>query len=480
MNAKKQVKRAVLPIVYAILTGFHTTYASSPAPAGSYLEASIQQEWDDDRHFDPGGTVDAAWWRGFGDPTLDSLISIGLENNYNVLISARRITIARNALNTTRGQYLPTISMNAGWEKEQSSGLTAGRNGHAATLDYWQGSIDMSWEIDLFGRISTASKAKKAQWQASRAEYAGVMLSLEAEIATTYASLRAQQAQLAVAREHSLNQKEVVGMTEARYESGLASMLDVTQARRVYYSTIASIPMLESQIKASVNALAVLTAQNPQQLTGLVSSPSEMPGCIQIISTGLPLDLLTRRPDIAAAREQIDAAAASVGISKKEYLPSLRIDGSIGTQAHNAGDLFSKQSFTYSVAPTISWTIFDGLGRKYALADAREQLQSAIDSYNLTVLTAVTETDNAMDSYLANLQYITSLEEVVEQCKKSLKLAIDLYKLDLSAFTNVVDAQMTYLANQNTLITARHNALTSLIAIYKALGGGWDYGMLYK
>ncbi len=277
-----------------------------------------------------------------------------------------------------------------------------------------------------------------------------------------------------VARTHSSSQLAVVKITEARFESGLASKLDVAQAKRVYYSTIASIPQLGSSIKASINALAVLVGEYPEALQPVLETPKALPQYIQLVGTGMPMNLLDRRPDIKAAREQIAASAASVGIAKKEFLPSLRLDGSIGTQAHDGGDLFTSNSFTWSVAPTLSWTIFDGLSRKYNLASAKEQLQIDIDNYNLVVLTAVEETDNALNAYTSDLKCISSLEEVVRQSEEAMRLSLDLYKLDLSAFTNVVDAQLTYLESENSVIEAKYNALSALISIYKALGGGWN------
>lgn len=470
---RERLKTAVLAVAAALLAGL--TAAGASPDSGRYLHRSMPDRWtaEENAGFDPVGTVDRNWWRMFDDALLDSLVALGVERNYDLRTATHRMQVAGNTLKAARGRWLPSVGLDAGWQRSRSSGRTTPQPTDAMYSSFWSGSLSMSWEVDLFGKIASQVKQSGAQYRASRDDRAGAMLSLEAQIADTYFHLRALQAQMAVSQSHSASQMAVVKITEARFESGLASKLDVAQARRVYYSTISAIPMLESQIRATINAIAVLVGEYPDTMMPVLEAPREMPAYIQLVGTGVPMSLLERRPDICAAREQIAASAASVGLARKDFLPSLRLDGSIGTEAHRAGDLFGSQSFTWSIAPTLSWTIFDGLSRKYNLASAKEQLQGDIDNYNLTVLTAVEETDNAMNRYTATLKYISSLEEVVRQSRESLRLSLDLYKLELSAFTNVVDAQLTYLESENSVIEAKYNALSAMISLYKALGGGW-------
>lgn len=452
-------------------SGFNALAEDSSAP-------SVPGKWIEADRFEPAGKVDTDWWREFGDPVLDSLIAEGVKNNYDVSNAAKRVRIARNTLSSIRGGYLPTISLDAGWNSSRSSAYATDPKGASVTSGAWQGAVSMNWEIDVFGRVAASARAQKARWNATRSEYASVMLSVEAQIAEAYLTILVQQNQLVVADVHSKSQMEVVKMTEARYESGLASKLDVEQARRVYYSTIASIPLLENNIRTGVNALAVLLGCNPETLYPVLAGRRDLPEYVRIISVGVPMNLLSRRPDVEEARKQVEASAEAVGIARKDYLPVLSLTGSIGTLAHSAGDLFAKDSYTYSIAPTISWTLFDGLQRRYSVANAKEQLESDVNSYNLAVATAVEEADNAMSGYLANLKYIKAVEEVIGHAEESLRLAIELYKVDLTAFSNVVDAQLAYLESQNTLVEAKGNALKSLVSLYKALGGGWDATLL--
>lgn len=440
-----------------------------------YLRTELPSRWY--TYSDSGQSSqksEARWWKRFDDPVLDSLIEIGLLRNYDIAMATRRIEIARNAEAAAKSGFYPTVGVSAGYDLNRTSGRMAGTTGSAVNSSYFQGTINMSWEIDVFGRVNAGVNAKKKAVQISRAERAGIKVSLEAEIASAYIQIRVSQAQLKVAREHSEKQLKVLKIAEARHETGLASMLDVDQAQSVYYNTIASIPMLENTIHNQIVAISVLLGEEPGKVFPALEEPRDLPSYIQLVESGIPADLLRRRPDIVKAEEQIGQAAAQVGIAKKDYLPTLSLTGSLGAAAHNAGDLFSRSAFTYSVAPTLSWTIFDGFQRRYSVASAKESFEEAIQNYNLTVLTAYQETDNALSTYFSNLKYISNLDNLVSASRDYDRLSIEQYKSGLAAFINVANAQLSYLTYQNTLIEAQGQALTALINLYKALGGGWS------
>lgn len=189
------------------------------------------------------------------------------------------------------------------------------------------------------------------------------------------------------------------------------------------------------------------------------------------VSTGMPMNLLRRRPDIAQAEAQLAVYAARTGIARKDFLPTLSLEGSIGFSSPEAGQLFEGRSLSYSIGPTLSWTIFEGLGRKYALESAKEQMQAGIDNYNLTVMTAVEEVNNAMSAYSAALRTVDKQLSVLDDSHEAFNLSIDLYKQGLTPFTNVENAQISWLNCANSLVTSQGNALVSLINLYKALGG---------
>lgn len=424
---------------------------------------------------DIGETDDSQWWRRFGDSVLDSLITLATERNYNLSTAMRQVAIARQGVTSAKAGYYPQLDISAGWNRTRESGAIAGHNGAANVASYWNGGATMSWEVDLFGKVTAAVKQSKTQVRLSRAECAAAEVSLQAEVATAYVNLRMYQAEMTVAETHSENQLKIVKITEARHKAGLASMLDVAQAKTVYYSTVASIPLLETSIRRTINSLAVLLAENPNDLYAKLDMTGRRQHLdhTQIVVKAISLDLIHRRPDVVAARENVALAADAVGIAKKDYLPTFTVNGAIGTSAHNASDLFARNSITYTIAPTLSWTVFDGLARKSATAEAKLKLESEIDSYNQTVLNAVTEADNALVSYRNDLEYMQSLREVVDNSSQTLELSVDLYKKGLTAFNNVVDALLNVLEYQNSLIVAKGDALVSLINLYKAVGGGW-------
>lgn len=415
-----------------------------------------------------------AWWQSFGDPMLDSLVERGLDANYELGAAVRRVEIARAYVGQAKSAYYPTVGVSAGWGLTGISGVAdSGPAAEASHTSAFTGEATVSWEPDVFGKITRQVKARKADVKVSRAEYEGVRLSIAAAIASAYISLRESQAQYAVADEHTKSQAHVLDMVEARFKAGLASKLEVAQAKTVYYSTKAQIPLLLSDTESYLNALGVLLACDRDSLPPEVAAPGNMPSCAQVIPAEVPVDLVRRRPDVAQAQATIESAAAALGIARSEYLPTLTIQGSIGTQAHRAGDLFTGRSLTYSVVPTLSWTVFDGLGRRFAGIAAREQMEADMALYNQTVLTAVEEVRNAISSYTRSIEYIDNLESVIEQCREALRLSVDLYKEGLTPFSNVVDAQLNLLTYQSSSVSARGRASGALIDLHKALGGAF-------
>ncbi|MEY8605446.1 efflux transporter outer membrane subunit [Muribaculum intestinale] len=464
---------------HILLAAFLSLYAAAAYAGGNNtgeaaLTDSVPAHWTYDEHFNQSIPTDDNWWHQLGDPLLDSLIARGIENNPNVVIAGKRIVMAKEALNAARAGYYPSLGLQGGWTKARSSGALGNVSMPATTTDYFSLGLNMSWEIDVFGKISAKASQQKALYNATRAEYAATMVTLCANIAKAYVNLRVWQAEWQVAVEHIASQEKIVKITEARHEAGLASMLDVTQARIVYYSTQASMPTLRSSIRTTINSIALLLGVYPRDINDLLEPTSPLPDHRQIVPVGVPAELLRRRPDIVEAEYELASYAAALGIAKRDFLPTLSLNGSIGTGAHSAGDLFSRNSLTYSIEPTLTWTIFDGMSRRANMASARQQMEIGIESYNNTVMTAVEEVDNAITTYAGTLRNLDILDDVVTQSRKSLDLSLDLYKRGLSPFNNVVTAQMNLLEYQNSVVTASGNALTALITLYEALGGGWD------
>lgn len=448
-----------------VLSGlFSGAQAQESSEASRYLREPLPEKWD----FTPRSTMtlpsEDKWWKHFEDATLDSLVTLGIENNYSLLQASHRREMARIAIQQARSAYYPSIGLSAGYSRAGT--LHAGSNAFSL-------GADANWEIDLFGKITNQVKSSKAAYNASRADYLATMVSITSEIATYYINYRVLQSEIQVAEEHIENQAKVLRIAEARHEAGLVSKLDVAQAKTVYYNTEAMLPKLRSQAFQTLNAIAILLGVYPSDLIPALETSKPLPSYQQIVPVGVPAALLRRRPDVVAAEAQLIQYASQIGLAKKDFLPTLSITGNIGWAGDKINKLVDGDNLSWSVAPKLSWTLFEGFSRKYALASAKEQMLIGIDAYNLAVLNAYVEVENAIVSYHSAVETFDLNKEVLAQSRESFELSMEQYKEGLSSFTNVVDAQTDWLECANTLVSAHGSAIVALIDLYKALGGGY-------
>lgn len=439
-----------------------------------WLRDSIPDSWTYKSQFSQKLPSDDDWWKTFGDPYLDSLINMAEKENYNLAAALSRIEMAKKTIGAAKAAYFPTVGLNASWTKGQSSGATGPSIAKSSPYDYFSLGASAQWEIDIFGKITQNVKASKAAYDATRAEYDGMMVSLAANVAKTYINLRSYQRELAVARNHLAEQEKVLAIVQARFKAGIASKLEVTQSANVVATTKASIPSSEALIESCINSIALLTARYPEEIHDWLSTPADDMKIIYGANLGVPADLLRRRPDIIEAEANLAECAAQVGMAKKDFLPTLSISGTIATQAHDAKHLFGSNSLYWDVQPSLAWTLFDGLARNYKTAEARARLEAAAFSYNYSVMNAVIEVRNATTNYSSSIRTYSLMQDAVDQSRESLDLAVELYKKGLTPFINVLDAQISYLENQDSQIAAHKNALTAVVSLYQALGGGWN------
>ena len=445
--------------------------ASAQSAPDTFSPDSLPAAWSYESPLFTSLPSDDRWWTGFDDPILSSLIALGENNSLDLSATLHRIEAARRNWQLASSAYFPTIGLSAGWTKNRSAGDLSIPAGRSMTTDYFSLGLSFSWEIDVFGRVREQAKLGKADFNATRAEYEAAMVSLAANIAKAYVNLRLAQECIEVAKRQIASQEKIKAITEARFETGLASKLDVAQSLTVLYSTQASLPALENEARSAINSLALLIGVTPAEIEPELKTPGFLPNPFRTVNIGVPADLLRRRPDIRRAEYELAGFAAQAGIAKKDFLPTLSLQGSIGTSAHNAKDLFTKESFTYSIAPSLSWTVFEGMARNRRAAMAKENMLAGIDSYNLAVLTAVTETETALSGYEANLRRIALVQKVCKESEESFTLAVDRYKRGLSAFTDVMNAQISMLDNETSLLQTRAAALNSLISVYAAVAG---------
>lgn len=414
---------------------------------------------------------DDKWWLTFNDSTLVALINKGEANSYNLQMARRRIEMARQSWEAASAAYYPVVTANAGWTKGQQSGATGEKVFTPVGSDFFSLGLNFSWEIDLFGRVAAQSKVAKTSYNATKSEYSSAMISLSSNIAIAYFNYRLAQCRLEVARVQLESQRKITKIAEARYEAGLASKLDVSQSLTVLYATEASLPALRSMLTSALNNIALLVGCYPTDIAGMLAEVRDLPIAFQTVNLGVPADFLRRRPDVLQAELELAGYAAQLGVAKKDFLPTLSLTGSVGTSAHRIDNLFSKNSVTYSVAPQLSWTIFEGFARNKRVAVAREQMLAGIDNYNMTVMNAVIETENALSAYDASLHQISLYRKVARESKEAFDLALERYKKGLSAYVDVMNAQINMLDYENTLLQTRASALTTLVKVYAAVAG---------
>lgn len=460
-------------IIVTVLTAILCLATAKAQEKKDYLIKPLPHHWSCDSLFEQTMPSEDMWWHRFEDGQLDSLISIATRNNYSVSVAMENMRIAKATWHTTRAGLLPKLDLNTGWQRSRTSGNVAYTGNQKSYEGYYNATISMSWQIDLFGSIYMRAKAQKALFHASEEEYKAVMTSLCANVAKNYFSLKQNLAQMQVLQENAASQKEIMNLVEVRYNTGLASKLDVSQARSVYYSTIASIPSTEAAIEQYRNEIAVLLGIYPEEARSMLTENSTLPHNVDPIAIGVPAGLLRRRPDVRNAEREVEAYAALLGAAKRDWLPTFYLNGSIGFSSTRLNELAKSESNTWEISPTMTFNLFDGGKSVNATIEARAKLEQSIINFNSTVLTAVQEVENAIAAYRSSIKQIGALRETVNQNRETLRLSLDLYRQGLTQFQNVLDAQRTLLNYQNYLVQAQGNSLISLIQLYEALGGGW-------
>lgn len=416
-----------------------------------------------------GDTVSAfTWWEILQDDQLNQLIDVARSSNYNVMIALSRIDQQRLAYQIQQSQYYPSMSLESGYNMQQlsQSNKTVNRPGSAF--------LNMSWEVDVFGRIRKSVKSAKADYLASIDDYNSVMVSLFSDVAQAYVDLRTYQKRLEVAKSNVESQRETLEITKARYTSGLASDLDVAQAMTIVASTDALIPFYESMVDVQINSLGVLLGKYPWELRQQLTAGGEIPDPPEAIAVGVPRDLVRNRPDIQSLENQILAQAESLGATRSQILPQFYINGSFGYQSEQFQNFVEDESMTWSLGASAVWTFFDGFNIQRNVKYDQVLLESLEYDYNQSILQAMQEADNAMTKYLNSQKQVAAQELAVEAASKTFRLSLDLYKSGLADFQTVLDSQRSLLSYADQLAVDEGEVIQNLIQLYAALGGGWD------
>lgn len=420
----------------------------------------------------------AQWWTVFGDPVLDSLMMRAGQSNLDLRLAEARIREARAARAVSAAGEFPTVDTSAIYNRSQASqtaqtmrGVSGSSNGRAQ--DLFRLGFDASWEVDVFGGIRRTVEAADATVEAFIEDRRDLLVTLFGEVGRNYIDLRGAQRRLAVARANLAAQQDTLYLTRVRYQAGLVSDLDVAQAEAQANSTAAQIPSLESIVKQAAYALDVLLGAQPGILWGELEKPSAIPALPQELAVGLPSELLRRRPDIRRAERQLAAATAQVGAATAELFPKFSLLSAVGLQSASAGDLFMGRSRFWSIGPAVHWPIFDA-GRIRANIEARNaQQEQALTQYERTILVALRDVETALVNYANEQNRNAALVDAVTANRRAFSLANELYLRGLNSFLNVLDAQRSLFASENDLAQSEAAMANNLVALYKALGGGW-------
>jgi multidrug efflux system outer membrane protein len=417
--------------------------------------------------------VQARFWTQFGDATLDRLVDDALLANHDLRIALGNLVEARAERRAAKLDLLPIVTASGGYTAERLSAAESLFN-EPINARYYDVGFDAFWELDFFGRIRRNVEAQSAQVQGAQASLRDAQVSVTAEVARSYFELRGEQTQLAVARRNVDNQRETLQLTKARLDAGRATELDTSRAQSQLSTTLATIGPLEASVARSIHRLAVLTGREPNALNELLQPPRELPDLPEIAAVGDPTGLLRRRPDIRVAERQLAASTALVGVAMGDLFPKVTFTGSFSYSANAGSPLGGGPTRGYVIGPSISWAAFD-LGRvKAHVEGSRARSDVALATYEQTVLRALEETEDALVTHARTRDSLSDATDAAVASRTAARIARTRYEGGLVDFLDVLDAERTQLAAEDQLAQSRTAAATSLIAVYKALGGGWQ------
>jgi NodT family efflux transporter outer membrane factor (OMF) lipoprotein len=437
----------------------------------------------------------SAWWRQFNDPLLDSLIARALAGSPDVQTALSRVREARQMEVETAAAEYPSISAAANAAtfnsnrnsaaSSTSQGATTGSTGSAGPpsaasgfqlpghLNLYSVGFDATWEVDLFGGTRRAIEQSRANIQAYEWALRDVEVTLCAEVANDYLTMREAQARTAVGEAELARQKSLFTLIQARRQAGFVTNLDVNQQSTAVANAAAQLPQLAAQARTQIHALGILLGEPPEALTQELSPQAAIPGPPPALPLGLPSDLLRRRPDVGQAERRLAAATAGIGVQTAKLYPQLNLLGLGSFASTQVGDLFAAQNLSSAALGMLTQPIFDAGKRRAAVRAAREEREQAFLAYKTTVLGALRDVEDALSRYEAEEARRANLIRTVEASRNSLQIAQDQYSTGFTPFLNVLQSETALLNAQDQLTQSDANVASDLVAVYKALGGGW-------
>jgi NodT family efflux transporter outer membrane factor (OMF) lipoprotein len=449
-------------------------------------EAKVNENWNEKSDTRVRQTaMDQQWWKAFHDPALDQLIQLAYQQNLPLQIAGLRIMEARARLAISIGQQYPQQQEAFGSITQVGLSKNA-PNSSFVDHSFWdhQVGFDAAWELDFWGKFRRDVEVSRAHLIASTADYDNALVSLTAEVARTYTVIRTSEVLIEITLANVKLQEEGLQIAESRFRNGATTELDVTQARTLLESTRAAVPGLQISLQQAQDALSTLLGQPTGTVRALLEGPKGIPTAPAEVAVGLPAQLLRRRPDIRSAELNAAAQSARIGVAKADLYPSFSLLGEIGFEsscqggalANNAGinNLFDSGSLFYSFGPGFRWPLFNygRIKNNVRVQDAR--FQQLLVNHQDTVLRATQEVEDALIGFLKNQEALVSYQNSVAAAQRSVEIARAQYREGAVDYQRVIDTERVLLQEETSLADTRSSVATNLIALYKALGGGWE------
>ena len=463
-----------------------TTAACAVGPNYSEPDLPVPTAWNEAQQngINTRSAELTRWWTVFNDPLLNSLVERGVEANLDLRLAQERIRESRAARAAAAAGRWPAADVSGSYSRNRSSENAVGARGQGAVVapragadleqDLFNTGFDTIWEIDVFGGVRRRVEAADATIDSFVEDRRNTLVILLGDIARNYIDLRGFQQRILVARANLQAQAETLNLTRVRFEAGLASDLDVAQAEGQLNTTAAQIPALEGSLKQAAHRLDILVGAQPGALWNELAKQAPIPTLPPEVLVGLPSELLRRRPDIRRAERQLAAATAQVGAATADLFPKFSLTGAFGLQSISAGDWFTGPSRFWSIGPTIRWPIFDAGRIRANIEVSNAQQEQAVTLYEQAILAALEDVENSLVNYAREQERYRALRDAVAAHRRAVEMSNELYIRGLADFLNVLENQRSLFASESALAQSEATMATNLVALYKALGGGWE------
>jgi NodT family efflux transporter outer membrane factor (OMF) lipoprotein len=468
------MKRPLTTVISCVTASLLATSCMTLGPDYTEPAAPLETNWleYEDPRISNAAPVEGEWWTlAFNDPTLVQLVDTALAENLTLRSAGLRVLQARQQLAIAIGNQYP--------QQQDVTGSAGKDRRNDVTDEIYDLGFNVSWEADVWGRFRRQIESASAVLDASVAGYDGVLISLVADVAETYLLIRTTQQRLLVAQHNVGLQRESVRISQAKFDAGEVSSLDVEQASTLLYNTIASVADLELSLQQLKNSLAILLGRPPQDLSGLLGAAQPVPEVVPEIAVGMPQDLIRRRPDIRVAERQLAAQSAQIGFAITELYPHFGLGGSIGTSVDTGAgqdfdDLFTDDTFRWSLSGGFQWNIlnYGRLRSNVRLQDAF--FQQLLEDYGQTVLQAQADVENSIVAYLKSQQQLDALQSAADSAQRAADVSTIQYQDGLVNFNTVINTLIALASQQDQLAASQGNVATNLVDVYRSIGGGWE------